>query len=90
MITTRMQDWFCGAGTYFWTSDARLVDVELGYCATRQELERAIAVVVKHEWDGHPVGGSAYRTREEDRQHPASALLLFPAARQNTLAQQAG
>ncbi|MBF0262329.1 MAG: hypothetical protein HQL97_10910 [Magnetococcales bacterium] len=90
MFTTRKHDWFCGAGTYFWTSDTRLVDVELGYCATRQDLERAISVVVKHEWEGQPVGGIAYRTREEDRQHHASTFLFFPAGRQPILAEQPG
>lgn len=90
MFTTRKHDWFCGAGTYFWTSDTRLVDVELGYCATRHDLERAINVVVKHEWDGQPVGGIAYRTREEDRQHHASVFLFLRATRQHAFAEQAG
>ncbi|MEO5347994.1 MAG: hypothetical protein H7834_16705 [Magnetococcus sp. YQC-9] len=90
MVATRMHDWFRGAGTYFWTWDTCLVDIELGYCANRQELERAILAAIEHEWHGFPVGGTAYRTREEERQHPASTLLLFPAACQNAFAQQAG
>ncbi|MBF0271728.1 MAG: hypothetical protein HQL98_06680 [Magnetococcales bacterium] len=56
-------DWFRGPGCYFWSSDIRLVDLELGYCATPQELEQAI----QHHridlgWENQEMGGLVYRT----------------------------
>ncbi|MBF0182026.1 MAG: hypothetical protein HQM03_18570 [Magnetococcales bacterium] len=54
--------WFCGPGNYFWTSDVRLADLELGFCATRDELVVAIHNLAHSGADEYEIGGSAYRT----------------------------
>ncbi|MBF0341409.1 MAG: hypothetical protein HQL95_10680 [Magnetococcales bacterium] len=62
MTPRRYDDWFCGPGEYFWTSEARLVDLELGYCTTRTELEHAVLERTNDGRETPELGGSAYRT----------------------------
>ncbi|MBF0628642.1 MAG: hypothetical protein HQL91_10555 [Magnetococcales bacterium] len=61
----RTTEWFRGPGHYFWTSETRLVDLELGYCATRQELDQAIVAMTGAGRELQEMGGSAYRTRAQ-------------------------
>ncbi|MBF0212593.1 MAG: hypothetical protein HQM00_03395 [Magnetococcales bacterium] len=70
-------DWFHGPGHYFWTSDTRLVDLELGYCANRQELELAVARMIDAGRERQEVGGTVYRTHRPAQEPDSTWSMVF-------------
>lgn len=60
-MSHQSDSWFGGPGRYFWTSDTRLADLELGYCATKEDLARAICNMAHAGREELEIGGSAYR-----------------------------
>lgn len=72
-MTNRSDLWFCGPGHYFWTSDTRLADLELGHCASREELAKAIRNMVQAGREEMEWGGSAYRVHSA-KKSPAGKL----------------
>ncbi|MEO5331361.1 MAG: hypothetical protein H7839_05005 [Magnetococcus sp. YQC-5] len=62
-MSNQTSDWYCGPGRYFWTSDARLADLELGYCATGDELAQALRDMNRAGREEMELGGCAYRVQ---------------------------
>lgn len=77
-MSNRSDTWFSGPGRYFWTSDARLADLELGFCATKQELGRAVRNMVHLGREELEWGGSAYRVHGATTANPGKTMHPLP------------
>ncbi|MBF0429376.1 MAG: hypothetical protein HQL94_10670, partial [Magnetococcales bacterium] len=78
-MSIQTHNWFRGPGRYFWTSDARLADLELGYCATQEELARAIRNQIQTDRDEYEWGGLAYRTHATARWNKPCEIKIHPS-----------